>query len=46
MTSVSKNIYFDVLDDKYNNTFHRAMKIKPIDFESDSYVKYNVDYNE
>ena len=29
MTAVSKNVYFDVLDDivdKYNNTFHRTKK--------------------
>ena len=33
-TAVSKNIYFDVLDDivdKYNNTVHRTIKIKPIE---------------
>ena len=30
MTAVSKNVYFDVLEnivDKYNNTVHRTMKI-------------------
>ena len=30
MTAASKNVYFDVLDDiadKYNNTFHRTIKI-------------------
>ena len=34
MPTVSKNVYFDVLDDivnKYNNTVHRTIKIKPID---------------
>ena len=33
MTAISKNIYFDVLDDiadKYNNTVHRTIKMKPI----------------
>ena len=37
MTAVSKNVYFDVLDnvvDKYNNTVHRCYKIKPIDVTS------------
>ena len=32
--AVSKNVYFDVLDDivnKYNNTVHRTIKVKPID---------------
>ena len=43
-TAISKNIYFDVLDDivnKYNNTFHRTIKIKPIDIMGDFYVKPN-----
>ena len=48
MTSVSKNIYFDVLDDivnKCNNAVHRSIKIKPIDVTSDSYAEYNEDFN-
>ena len=34
MTAISKNVYVDVLDDmvnKYNNTVHKTIKIKPID---------------
>ena len=34
MTAASKNVYLDVLDDivnKYNNTVHRTLKMKPID---------------
>ena len=34
MTAISKNVYFDVLDDfvnKYNNTVHRTIKMKLID---------------
>ena len=49
MTVMSKNVYFDVLDDivyKYNNTVHRAIKMKPIDVTSDSYAEYNEDSNE
>ena len=49
MIDVSKNVYFDVLDDivhQYNNTYHRTLKIKPMDVKSDSYPKCNVDYNE
>ena len=30
---------------KYNNTFHRTIKIKPIDVTNDSYVEYNEDFN-
>ena len=44
MTAVSKNVYFDVLDNianKYNNTVDRTIKMKPMDITSDSYAKYN-----
>ena len=37
MTAVLKNVYFDMLDDivnKYNNTVHRTIKMKPIDVTS------------
>ena len=49
MTTISKNIYFDALDDivnKCNNTVHRTIKMKPIDFTSDSYAEYHDDSNE
>ena len=42
MTTVSKNVYFYVLDDivdKYNNTYHRTIKMKPINVKSDSYAQ-------
>ena len=48
MTAVPKNVSFDVLDNivnKYNNTVHRTIKMKPIDVTSDSYAEYNEDYN-
>ena len=48
MTAISKNVYFDVLDDivdKYNNTVHRSIKMKPIDGSSNSYAEYNEDSN-
>ena len=48
ITAISKNIYFDVLDDiadKYNNTVHKAIEMKPIDVTSDSYAEYNKDSN-
>ena len=34
MNSISKNIYIDKLDDivnKYNNTYHSTIKMKPVD---------------
>ena len=46
MTIISKNVYIDVLNDivnKYNNTVHRTIKMKPIDVTGDSYVEYNED---
>ena len=49
ITAVSKNVSIDVLDDivdKYNNTVHRTIKMKPIDVTSDSYAEYNEDSNE
>ena len=48
MTAVSNNVYFDVLNDildKYNNTVHRTIKMKPIHVTSDSYSEYNEDSN-
>ena len=48
MTAISKNVYFDVLDDivdKYNNTIHRTMKMKPIDITDDSFAEYNEESN-
>ena len=43
MTAISKNVYFDVLNDivnKYNNTVHKTIKMKPIDVTNNSYAEY------
>ena len=48
MTTISKNVYIDVLNDivnKYNNTIHKNIKMKPIDVTNDSYIEYNEDSN-
>ena len=48
MTVISKNVYFNVLDDivnKYNNTVHRTIKTKPIDVTSNFHAEYNEDFN-
>ena len=48
MRAVSKNVYFDVLYDivnKYNNTVHKTIKMKPIDITNDSYAEYNENPN-
>ena len=39
MTAVSKNVYFDVLDDivdKCNSTLNKTIKMNPTDVKSDS----------
>ena len=49
MTDVSKNVYFNVLDDivdDCNNTYHTTIKLKPKDVKSNSYAEYNEESNE
>ena len=49
MTAISKNVYFDVLDDivdEYNNTYHKTIKMKPIDVKSHSFAECNEESNE
>ena len=46
MTIISKDVYFDVLDNivnKFNKTVYKTIKIKPTDITSDSYAEYNED---
>ena len=41
ITSISKNVYIDKLDDKaneYNNTYHRTNKMKPIDVKDNTHI--------
>ena len=41
MTSISKNVYMDKLDDivdEYNNTYHTTIKMKPIDVKDNTYI--------
>ena len=48
METVSKNVYFNLLDDianKYENAVHRSIKMKPINVTSNSYAEYNEDSN-
>ena len=49
MAATSKNVYFNVLNDivdEYNNTYHKTIKMKPIDVKSASFAEYNEDSNE
>ena len=44
-----KYVNFDVLDDivnKYNNTYHKTIKMKPIDVGDNSFAEYNEESNE
>ena len=44
MTSISKNVYIDKLNDivnEYNNTYHSTIKMKPIDVKYNTYI--NID---
>ena len=48
MTSISKNVYIDKLDDivnKYNNTYHRTIKMKPVDVTLSMYFDFNKENN-
>ena len=48
MTAISKNVYYDALDNifnKYNNTVHKTIKMKPIDVTDDSFAEYNEESN-
>ena len=48
VTAISKNVYFDLLDDivnKCNNTVHKTIKMKHIDVTDDSYAECNKDFD-
>ena len=48
MTSVSRNVYINKLDDivnKYNNTCHSTIKMKPADIKSNTYIDCNKEDN-
>ena len=43
ITLIPKNVYIDKLDDilnKYNNTYHSTIKIKPVDIKSSTYINF------
>ena len=48
MTSIPKNGYIDKLDDivnKYNNTCHKTIKMKPIDVKPSAYIDSSKEIN-
>ena len=49
MTSISKNVYIDKLDDivnEYNNPYHRTIKMKPIDVKDNTYINIGKEVND
>ena len=49
ITSTSKNVYIDKLDDivnKYNNKKHRTIKMKPIDVKDNTYIAFDREVND
>ena len=49
ITSISKNVYIDELDDivhKYNNKKHRTIKMKPIDVKDKTYIDFGKKVND
>ena len=48
MTSISKNVYINKLDDivdEYNNTNHTTIKMKPIDVQDNTYINADKEIN-
>ena len=49
MTSISKNVYINKLDDivnEYNNTYHRTIKMKPVDVKDNTYIDFKKEVND
>ena len=49
LTSISKNVYIDKLDDivsKYNNTYHNTIKMKLVNVKSSTYIDSSKDVND
>ena len=49
MTSVSKKVYIDKLDDivrEYSNTYHRTIKMKLVDVKDNTYIDFKKEVND
>ena len=49
MTSISKNVYIDKLDDivnEHNNAYHRTINMKPIDVKDNTYMDFKKEVND
>ena len=48
MTSILKNVYIKKLDDivnKYNNTYHRTIKMNPVDVKDNTHIGFSKKVN-
>ena len=44
MTSISKNVFIDKLDEtvnKYNNSYHSKIKLKPVNVKNNTYTDFD-----
>ena len=49
MTSISKNLYIDKLDDivkEYSNTYHTSIKMKPVGVKDNTYIYFEKEFND
>ena len=48
MASVLRNVYINKLDDnnEYNNTYHRTIKMKPVDVKDNTYIDFKKEVND
>ena len=49
MTSISKIVYINKLDNivnKYNNTYHSTIKMRPVDVKSKKYINSSKEIND
>ena len=49
MTLETKNVYINELDDivgEHNNTYHRSIKMKLVDFEDNTYIYFKKEVND
>ena len=49
MSSISKNVYIEKLDDmvnEYNNIYHRTIKMKPVDVKDNTYTDFKKKVND
>ena len=49
MTAISKNVYINKLNNivnEYNNTYHRTIKMKPVDVEDNTCIDFEKEVND